>query len=54
MLTSTCQHTPFLALQVQTFLLAGYETTASSLAFAIYCIATNPQGALQPRLQPGT
>ncbi|KAG2442182.1 hypothetical protein HYH02_009670 [Chlamydomonas schloesseri] len=31
------------AAQVQTFILAGYETTANALAFAVYCIATNPE-----------
>ncbi|GLC53342.1 hypothetical protein PLESTB_000734000 [Pleodorina starrii] len=31
------------AAQVQTFILAGYETTANGLAFAVYCIATNPK-----------
>eukprot|EP00198_Chlamydomonas_reinhardtii_P000935 XP_001690270.1 cytochrome P450, CYP711 clan [Chlamydomonas reinhardtii] len=31
------------AAQVQTFLLAGYETTANALAFAIYCVATHPE-----------
>ncbi|KAG2434665.1 hypothetical protein HXX76_007558 [Chlamydomonas incerta] len=30
------------AAQVQTFILAGYETTANALAFVVYCIATNP------------
>ncbi|GLI67209.1 hypothetical protein VaNZ11_011116 [Volvox africanus] len=29
--------------QVQTFILAGYETTANGLAFAVYCVATNPE-----------
>jgi hypothetical protein len=29
--------------QVQTFILAGYETTANALAFAVYCLATNPE-----------
>ncbi|KAG2432736.1 hypothetical protein HYH02_012870 [Chlamydomonas schloesseri] len=32
------------AAQVQTFLLAGYETTANALAFAIYCVASHPEG----------
>ncbi|KAK9828027.1 hypothetical protein WJX81_001818 [Elliptochloris bilobata] len=30
------------AAQAFTFLLAGYETTASALAFTVYCIAANP------------
>eukprot|EP00198_Chlamydomonas_reinhardtii_P012713 XP_001702050.1 LOW QUALITY PROTEIN: cytochrome P450, CYP711 clan [Chlamydomonas reinhardtii] len=29
--------------QVQLFILAGYETTANALAFAVYCIATHPE-----------
>jgi cytochrome P450 len=31
------------ASQVNTFLLAGYETTASSLAFTVYHVAKNPE-----------
>lgn len=38
---------PFTALQVasqlNTFLLAGYETTASSLAFTVYHVAKSPE-----------
>jgi hypothetical protein len=37
--THTHTHT-----QVQLFILAGYETTANALAFAVYCIATHPEG----------
>ncbi|EFJ47190.1 hypothetical protein VOLCADRAFT_121020 [Volvox carteri f. nagariensis] len=31
--------------QAQTFILAGYETTANSLTFAVYNIATHPEGS---------
>ena len=31
------------AAQAFTFLLAGYETTASGLAFTAYCLAANPE-----------
>ncbi|GIL53383.1 hypothetical protein Vafri_8997 [Volvox africanus] len=33
--------------QVQTFILAGYETTANGLAFAVYCVAANPEVELR-------
>ncbi len=29
--------------QINTFILAGYETTASALAFAVYHLAANPK-----------
>ncbi|KXZ54673.1 hypothetical protein GPECTOR_4g739 [Gonium pectorale] len=31
------------AAQVQTFILAGYETTANALAFTVYCLGVNPE-----------
>jgi hypothetical protein len=38
-----------LVAQAFTFLLAGYETTANALAFAIYCIATHPEAERKVR-----
>lgn len=45
-------------MQVQTFLLGGYETTANAISFAVHCMATNPEGEflytrqkLTPRLR---
>ncbi len=35
---------PLSCVQVQTFLLGGYETTANAISFAVYCVATNPDG----------
>ncbi len=29
--------------QAQTFILAGYETTANALAFTVYLLACNPR-----------
>ncbi|KXZ54674.1 hypothetical protein GPECTOR_4g740 [Gonium pectorale] len=34
---------PQLVAQVQIFILAGYETTANALAFAVHCLATHPE-----------
>ncbi|KAG2429765.1 hypothetical protein HXX76_010549 [Chlamydomonas incerta] len=43
----SAEHAPLtdeqVAGQVQLFILAGYETTANALAFAVYCIATHPE-----------
>jgi hypothetical protein len=33
----------WLLLQANTFTLAGYETTANALAFALWCISTHPE-----------
>ena len=34
---------PQIAAQTRTFILAGYETTASALAYTVYCLALNPR-----------
>jgi cytochrome P450 len=36
-----------LLLQANTFTLAGYETTANALAFALWCISTHPEAEAQ-------